>query len=361
VFSRSSDNAGAGTILDAALGLPKDSFTSLGAPAFADDLAYYRGDGVIQARRIDTGTIAWSREGGDNRFAGSLFVVGNVLYSLREDQTLVGLDRRTGKQLWAKRLGSSIEQPSYPYPYGSSTTYDGMAADSAGLLVPTEGRLTALGSGPDKPHVNDPDKFAGKKTHLSAKEGRKDLYYTQKIGIRGTVTRGGQRAADHLELQASTYPYRVWRTVRRQQAYYGEFDFSVGMDRNTRFRVVDVDTAPTKVSPQMRVYMLLRFGLRLYGFHSSSFKLSTPIIAPPWLHVDRRPLYVYRLHSKTSPGIRVGHLDVKRHGGKGHYRARGRVRAHIGRRDYVLVCVPLPQWRQIGRQRSKSPCGHKHI
>lgn len=356
VFARST--SGAGTVLDALLGLPKDSFTSLGAPAFSGNLAFYRGASTIQARRVDTGTIVWTRSAGGTGYGGSVFVVGGSVYALRADGSVVAFDRATGRPRWSRRLYDTVSGSSYYY--SSSPATAGMAADSAGLIVPSDTRVTAFGPGRDARRVDAPDKFSGRKTKLTAKLGRKWAYYGQKVGIRGEVTRSGDSVLDHLELQAATYPYRIWRTVRRRDAYYGSYDFSIGPDRNTRYRVVDVDTAPMKVSHVMRVRAFIRFRPRFSAFRSGSFKVSARIDAPPWLHADKRPMYVYLLHSKDGDGKRVGHLPVRRRSGRGQYLSRGRIDANFGRTDYVALCLPIPRRHQLFDP-AHGDCGKKEI
>lgn len=139
VFARS--ETGRGTELDAALGLPKDTFTSFGGLALSGNLAFYRGTSTVQARRIDTGTIVWTRTSRANGFAGSLLAVRRLVYALRGDGTVIAFDRRTGNTRWSRRLSRSA-YPSYS-PYGPPI--DGMAADSGGLVVPSGNRVTALG------------------------------------------------------------------------------------------------------------------------------------------------------------------------------------------------------------------------
>jgi outer membrane protein assembly factor BamB len=355
VFGRST--SGAGTVLDANLGLPKDSFTSYGAPAFAGNLAYYRGATQIQARRIDTGTIVWTHDRTTGSFGGSLLVAGGIVYALADDGTLIGLDRNTGARRWSRSLGGALTSSDY-YSAGS---YDGMAADSLGLVVPTGSRLTALGPGGNTKHVDAPDKFAGHRTTLTAHRGKAFLEYTRHVGIAGTVRRGGEGVSDHLELQASTYPYRVWRTVKRKAAYYGSYKFSVGPERNTRYRVVDVDTAPARVAGPMQVWIVLYGSVHYFDAGGSRIRVVSHVKAPGYLKLGKHPLFVYRSRTRTSTLGRVGHLPVHRTGSHS-YRVRGEVSVPSRRdSDLYSVCFPIKRWHDFGRFRSKDRCGKKHL
>jgi outer membrane protein assembly factor BamB len=364
---------GGGVVLDQTLGLKVDSFNSFGGLAFAGDFGYFRGTTQIQARRVDTGTIAWtytpSKEanGLSPSMGGSVLVVRGVLYGLTGGGRLVGLERTTGAELWSAELGEPVRGTSSSYSGSSSDvgSFHGMAADESGLLVPTGARITALGPGDSAPGVDDPDKELGVATRLTAAASSKSVDYPAKVTISGEVSRSNSSysANDNLELQAATYPYSVWSTIARQRADSGRFSFGVRPERNTRYRVVDIDTAPAVISKTMRVTMFMGGAPRYYYAGPSAVRVSASLRAPAWLEVHKRPMYFYLYTSRRDrTGTRIGRLKVKRTG-TGRYRARGRVNAgrRIRNSDLFYACVPVRAWHEVGDFRSKDRCGARSL
>lgn len=356
-----------GVVLDENLGLRMDSFSSWGGPAFAGNLAYFRGESQVQARRIDTGTIAWtySPPGGtysSPTLAGSLLFVNGVVYTVTGDQQLIGLDAATGATRGKWGLAGLAASSSS----GSSSYYDqlhGMAADSTGLVVPTGSRVVALGPGGDAPHVDDVDKHPASGTKMSAHLRRKYVYYPGNAHISGAVSHTGTGTYDlndRLELQASTYPYEVWRTVDSTEVDQGNYSFSNRPDRNTRYRVVDIDTAPAVVSKVMRVTLFIGGGSRYVQAGRNRIRATTRVKAPPWLKVDKGPLFYYRLRSRKARwAYRVARAKLHRTGA-GRYRARATFRApHLRRTDLFYACTHVRAWHEIGRFKHKDTCGRK--
>jgi hypothetical protein len=240
-----------------------------------------------------------------------------------------------------------------------------MAADESGLLVPTGSRITALGPGDSAPGVDDPDKQPGVATTLSATASSKSVDYPAKVSISGNVTRSNSSfdPDDNLELQASTYPYSVWSTIARQRADNGRYSFSVRPDRNTRYRVVDIDTAPAVASKTMRVTMFLGGAPRYYYAGPRAVRISAVLRAPAWLEAHKRPMYFYLYTSRRDrTGTRIGRLKLKRTATE-RYRARGTLSAgrRIRNSDLFYACVPIRAWHEIGDFRSKDRCGARRL
>jgi outer membrane protein assembly factor BamB len=365
VWARS--HGGSGVVLDQLLGLKVDNFNSFGAPAFAGDLAYFRGASQVQARKVDTGTIVWTFSPGDSTssssatMGGSLLVVRNVVYALTAEGRLIGINRSSGEELWSSNLLGSL-RPSL-YSSSDAGTLHGMAADNAGLVVPTGSRLTALGPGSDTPGIDDPDKQPGAQTTLTASASAKRIEYPKNVVISGEVRRGGSYVyLDDLELQASTYPFEVWTTVARDRVDSGRFSFQVGPERNTRYRVVDTSTAPAVVSQTMGVTVFMGGNVRYYYAGSGRVRVSATLTAPPFLEVAKRGMYFYRYRSRRDrSGERIGRLKV-RQAKPGRFRVRGTLRVpRLRDRDLFVACVPIRAWREFGSFKKKDPCGRRRI
>jgi hypothetical protein len=237
-----------------------------------------------------------------------------------------------------------------------------MAADGAGLIVPTGSRLTALGPGRSTPGVENADKHPGRSTRMTAYVSRRWFTYGQHVQVTGSVSRNdGSQVSDRLELQAATYPYRVWRTVRSTYARYGGYSLGAAPDRNTRYRVVDTDTYPGVRSAALQVRLQFGFDFRSRYAGGSRVAFDVRIVAPPFFALDKGPLYYYSLRNRRSRGDRIGHLPLKRTG-KGRYRSRGTLKVpNLKKVGWFLVCVKLERWHDIYDFRRKPPCGGKHI
>jgi outer membrane protein assembly factor BamB len=357
-----------GVVIDQNLGLKADNFSASGAPAFAGDLGFFPQPTLIQARRVDTGTIAWTHDPtappgfGTNGIEGSLLVVGNAVYAVTTAGSLIAVNRADGSELWSRDIRGPL---TYSYDMQKLGPNHGMAADANGLVVPAWSRLTALGPGGDTPGVDDPDKTPAAQTKMTASASTKSVTYPRSVTIAGEITRSGSyssQVVDNVELQASSYPFEVWSTVARQKAVSGRYEFKVRPDRNTRYRVVDIDTIPATVSPTMSVTLFLGGSVR-YGYAGArGLRVSSTVVAPPWLEVQKRRLYVYLYTSRRDRrGDRIGGLKLKA-AGTDRWRARGTLRTRRLRdTDLFYACVPIRAWRDVGRLRSKDRCGARRL
>ena len=361
--------SGGGVVLDQTLGLKTDNFNSHGGLAFAGDLGYFRNPTQIQARRVDSGTIAWTytpkpdvNGSSTPSMGGSVLVVRGVVYGLTAEGRLVGLDRTNGAELWTTELGSSVRGSSSSS--SELASIHGMAADESGLVVPTGSRITALGPGDSAPGVDDPDKEPGAQTKLTAGASTKSVDYPGKLTISGEVTRSGSSygGQDDLELQAATYPCRVvvdrgaaegqLRPLLVRAAARPQHPLPGGGHRHRARRRLEDDAGHPLPRREPAVHVR--------GCDAAAC-IGEPACAA-WLQVDKRPIYIYLYTSRRDrTGTRIGRLELKRTG-TGRYRARGTLRTRrLRNSDLFYTCVPLRAWREIGNFTSKDRCGARRL
>lgn len=361
----------AGIVVDAITSLGTEQFGSEGGIAFAGELAFLRHEAAVEARNVSSGTIQWrwnSPGAGSSGLAtaglaSSALAVRDAVWALTAGGDVVALRRGDGGEVFRTSIGGLGPLDSSSSSSSGVRVHNGMAADADGLIVPGAERLVALGPGDDAPGVLDPDKEPGAATTMTADVKPRDVLFTRKAVISGAVRRSGDSdVRDQLELQADPYPYGVWERVGGGPARNGSFQFSHQPDRNTRYRVVDISTAPAVISGTFQVYAYPRFTLRLGYRGTRRIFVSSTIDAPDYLSLSKQRLYVYRLRTKRSVGTRIGSIPIKRVKGT-RYRARRTVGVPSGRAsDYFYICIKLRDTRQLTRLNGRKwGCGRSRF
>ena len=361
----------AGIVVDAITSLGTEQFGSEGGIAFGGELAFLRRETAIEARNASSGTIQWrwnSPGAGSSGLptadlASSALVVRDAVWTLTAGGDVVALRRGDGGEVFRTSIGGLAPLDSSSSSSSSVRVHNGMAADADGLIVPGAERLVALGPGDDAPGVLDPDKEPGATTTMTADVKPRDVEFTRKAVISGTVRRSGDSSVqDQLELQADPYPYGVWERVGGAPVRSGSFQFSHQPDRNTRYRVVDISTAPAVISREFQVYAYPRIRLKL-GFRGARRTyFNSTIDAPDFLNLAKQRLYVYALRSRRSVGVRVGSIPIKRVKGT-RYRAARTLRTPAGRASsFFFICIKLKDTRQLTRLNGRTwGCGRSRF
>jgi outer membrane protein assembly factor BamB len=345
--------AGGGVVLDAASGSRVGTFSALHAPAFAGNLAFFRGEKSLQAVNLDTGAEAWRYSSADEELAGSPLVAGTRVFVLTRDGELIALDRDSGREHWRGVLSPIVDLglTSLPLP-------PPMAAAGDRLIVVKENRITAFGPGPDAPGIDDPDKIPARGLTIGIEAKPADLAYGSKARIEGRASRSV--SAHQLQLQSDPHPYGEWRAERSEFPYGESYGFDVKPDRNTRYRVVDLSTFPTVVTETVTVYPYFGGNPSFWVVGRSSIEVRGTFTAPDWLHVTRRRAYLYRSRGAQRSGTRAGSLRV-RAAGRRRYRLVGAIRVPgLSRSDRFLVCVPVSRPKAFGRLK-RDPCGRRRL
>lgn len=357
-----------GIVVDAVTSLGTEQFSSRGGIALAGELAFLRQASAIEARNVSSGTIKWRWDSGSAGLTSSAFAVRDAVWSLSSSGELVALRLGDGAEVFRTAIGGTGTADSGYSSSGSYRTHQGMAADAEGLLVPNGDRLAALGPGDDNAGVLDPDKAPGGATTMTVAVTPRDVGFGGKVKINGQVRRSSSSSSsssesgDQIELQADPYPYGVWERIATTRARFGSFQFSHRPDRNTRYRAVDVSTAPAVISKTFQVYAYPRFKLSLgYRGRTRTFFRAT-IDAPPYLNLAKQRMYVYGLRSRRAVGVRIGSIPLKRLSAT-RYRAQRTIRTPSGPNgNYFFVCVKIKDTRQLTRLNGRKwGCGRSRF
>ena len=350
VWARESSGA-TGIVVDAVTSLGTEQFSAAGGVAFGGELAFLRHTTSIEARDVSSGTIRWRRDDLGDALSSSPLVVRDALW-LQSSGFMIALRRGDGAELFRTFVGGGTGDQGIQS--STARVHNGFAADAEGLVVPSGSRLTALGPGDDAPGVSDVDKAPGGATTMTARLGPRDVVFGERVVASGEVRRSTSTSSsasvsDQIELQADPYPYGVWERVGGASARSGIYRLSHRPDRNTRYRVVDVSTAPAVVSKTFQVYAYPRFSLRLGYRGRTRTYFSATIDAPDFMGLAKQRMYVYGLRSRRSVGVRLGSIPIKRVKGT-RYRARRTMRTPAGpNSNYFFVCVKIKDTRQLTR------------
>jgi outer membrane protein assembly factor BamB len=359
LWARDASGSG-GMVVDAVTSLGTEQFGSRGGLSFASERVFLEHDTGIEARNVESGTIQWRwQPGGTTSLVGSTLAVRDAVWALTSAGDVVAVRQSDGAELSRVSVGGP---PSPPLYYGGARIHDGMAADAAGLVVPSGNRLAALGPGADAPGVLDPDKQPGGATKMSAALRPRDVEFGGKAVVSGSVRRSGDEVADQLELQADPYPYGVWERVGTTTARDGSFQLSHRPDRNTRYRVVDTSTAPAVISKTIQAYAFPRIRLKLGYRGARRTYFNSTIAAPDFLNLAKQRLYVYALRSKRAVGKRVGSIPIERVKGTRYRAARTLTTPSGSASNYFFICIKIKDTRQLTRLNGKAwGCGRSRF
>lgn len=131
-------------ILDSGTGAQVGSFVSTTMPAFSGNMSFIvvsrsSSVGPLEARNLDSNTVAWSFAG-DGSLQSAPLVVNEHVYIGSNTGKLYALEKATGQQVWSTSVGA-------PIPHSDMSTVSqqltGFAAGEGLLVVPTRTTLVA--------------------------------------------------------------------------------------------------------------------------------------------------------------------------------------------------------------------------
>lgn len=128
----------AGTVLDAATGVPLDTFASTTAPAVAGGSAFTIVDRTLHALDTATMTTRWTFSDGGVSIA-PLIVNGSVIVGSTTGN-VYALERTTGLQRWSDAVGRPIRAPD---EHNVAEPVVGLGAGEGLLVVPASGLIVA--------------------------------------------------------------------------------------------------------------------------------------------------------------------------------------------------------------------------
>ena len=245
----------------------------LTGPALAAGRAFTALPDELQAQDLSTGTLAL-RARSRSEFRGPPLVVGEVVYVQTAGQVW-GVDRASGRVLWRG------ERSIVPTEAGGP-----LASGSGVLVVPAIDRLIAFGPGKHAAGVDNPDKTPASSYTFMFKLSSRRQTYPQRVQVE--LAARGASTLRRVELQESRYPRRRWRTIRRVKlGSYTEFLY-VRPSIHTRYRVVDRDTLPRKVSRSRSVRVALPGRARYWIHDARHVRVIANFRAPPALRLSQK-------------------------------------------------------------------------
>lgn len=345
----SGDEVG-GVILEASSGDRKG--TIRGAPTRAGDLVLLAQDRSLAAQDRQ-GRIVW-RATREAAGASSLpLVVGSVAWQ-RVGNQLVGYDVKTGAKVH-ETGGVSDGTESY------SDSYAQLGSDGEWLVFAGTGRVVGLTNGGDTPGIDDPDLPKGQETEVTITADKRVFKpYDSAITLRADARRGGYSVAppDELRVEQDPYPYDDrWEPIARDPNGL----HTVVPRVNTRYRAVNVTTAPQVVSAPVEVRTEFETALQLKALSRRTVLATAQADAPPGLSLARRPVYFYRLRRGQKLATRIRVVRWRATGRPQRFRASIRLRAaSLRRTDRIFFCFRNPLPNAVGKPvRGTDPCGRR--
>ena len=139
------DHQAVGRALDARTGQTVGTFPPAWAPAFHGHtvLLVRGGDGVLEARDIETGATAWTVRPSEP-LRGAPFLVNDIVYAGTAGGALLGFDVATGREVWRRNIGRPLGDGR-----GSlGSMVEGFGAGDGMLVTPWVGGVTAWAASP---------------------------------------------------------------------------------------------------------------------------------------------------------------------------------------------------------------------
>ena len=267
-------------------------------------------------------------------------VVGDGTVYLRDSRWIVGVDVATGRplsQIRSLRPGGGGEQP-------------GLSLGAGMLVLSEAGRVQAF-----RPKMRPPRRGSVLFTNKSAvPAGGKVLL---SAGVGAALRKKGRR----VTLLAAPAGARKLHGVKRARTRSdGTAVFSLRLHRNTR---VMADPAGGKRSHGGTLYANPGFSIKVRRTSDTRGVISTGVSRVPGGQLAKRKLVAYIVKVGKKVVSRLGAAPLHR---TGKQSARAKVRfkllKHVGRRDYLFVCVPglaRAGWGFVDRYQRR--CGAKRL
>lgn len=316
-----------------------------------EDVGLSTRNGDIAAFSLATGTPLWSAEADRSEIndpLGTPLVVGRTLFQTRFEGTVEARDVGSGAVTWRGKLRKAVETFT-----GSSSASDYALAAGSGVLVVLRGStVDALGSAAEAPRTLGITVPALAARLVTAGD---------ELTIKGSVTGELMPIA---QLETDPYPFDRFAPAGPPWPLQGPGPLSLPLkpDRNVRVRIAgSAGSAMPTQSYTLFVYPRIRVGLG--AARRGRVRATISVRGARDLRFRGRRVHLYFARHKGKRMTRVGSARLsgpRRGSGKGVVRFRPPER--VGRRDYVVACVPgLHRLGQVAGDVVQRRCGRRTI
>ena len=341
------------TVRDTLLGMTQDTFAATQPPVVASDAAFVVSGKEIYAR-TNAGTVAWTYTD-ESTFAAPPLVAGDYVYGITEDGRVVALAKGMGQKVWESKLGTSS--------YSDGGRWPGLGAAADTLVVSYGDRVSAYGTGPDTPGVDDPDKTPQADAKLEFKVTPRQIGFGRSSVLTGRLSLPGNEENRVIHVEADAWPYDGYQ--RQPDVKLGDdgtFKVTVRPDRNTRYRVIYDGTAPVTVSKEIEVFSDYALKWKIIARGKRLVLIRARVAGPLDMHLRGARFYVYWYRARSRVATRIG--SVKLRGKSTHVRGSGQMRtpAVIKPSDYFYICRPEKKDDGFGKPDTRlKACGRKRV
>jgi outer membrane protein assembly factor BamB len=335
-------------VLDRATGAARGTFFGSVTPVFARGYGLFRQNGTLMAKNMANGKTVWTHPGeGDERVASPIDVgpptaVYHSVYRLTPGGSLYALSLENGRRIWRTQL------PDRQGGYGVETA-DQVAVAPGLLLIPRGRRLVAFQS-----------YFRPAPDGIAFAPGAFELEYGRRTFADGVIGANLRGPNAQVRIEWDEHPFRGFtRGASGTTAPDGYFDYTLKPDLNVRLRF----RSGNAVSAVRTVYVYprTRFKFKRPSRNSVRALISFRNVGRVNLGGRRASLYIARIKQKRFD--RLGSATVRRQGrGRSALTVGFRALRHVGKRDYLAVCVKGQARLGLGRpDRFTRGCGKRRI
>jgi outer membrane protein assembly factor BamB len=341
------------TVRDTLLGMTQDTFAATQPPVVAPDASY-----VVNAKelyaRTPAGTVAWTYKD-ESSFAAPPVAAGGYVYAITEDGRVVALAKSSGQKVWESELGTSS--------YSDGGRWPGLGAAGDTLVVSYGDRVSAYGTGPDTPGVDDPDKTPQAEAKLEFKVTPRQIFFGRSTVLTGRLTLPYTEENRAIHVEEDAWPYDGYQRLPDVKlGDGGTFSVKVRPDRNTRYRVVYDGTAPVTVSKEIEVFSDYALKWRIIGRGRRLVLIRASVAGPLDMNLRGDRFYVYWYRARGRVATRIG--SIKLRGKSTHVRGSSQMRtpAVIKPSDYFYICRPEKKDDGFGKPDTRlKACGRKRV
>lgn len=341
------------TVRDTLLGMTQDTFAGTQPPVVAADAVYVVNLKEIYARTT-AGTVAWNYTD-KSEFAAAPVAAGDYVYGITKDGRVVGLAKATGQKVWESELGTTS--------YSDGGRWPGLGAAGDTLVVSYGDRVSAYGTGPDTPGVDDPDKTPQADAKLEFKVSPKQISFGRSTVLTGRLTLPSREENRTIHVEADAWPYDGYQRLPDVTlGSNGEFRVTTKPDRNTRYRVVYDGTAPVTVSKEIEVFSDYALKWKIFARGKRLVLIRASVAGPLDMRLRGARFYVYWYRSGSRVATRIG--SVKLRGKRTHVRGSAQMRTPklLKSSDYFYICRPEKKNDGFGKPDTRlKACGRKRV
>jgi outer membrane protein assembly factor BamB len=336
-------------VLNTSTGGERGSFFGTMTPAFGYGYGVFRNYGIVRAEEMASGKVRWSHPGeSDEQYSSSSsdqlrpMAAYHSVYRLTPGGVLYALSLETGKQIWRTNLGAQR---------GASgvTAADRVAIAPGLLLIPRGRRLVAFQS-----------YFRPAPNGIAFEPYEFDLPWGHRTDVDGVIGANLRGPSARVRIEYDEHPFRGFTAgASGPTAPDGYFLWTVRPDLNLRLRF----RSGNAVSAVRTVYVYprTRWKFRRPSRNRVRAVISFSNVRSVNLGGRRASLYVVRLKQRRFD--RLGSSKVRRKGrGRSAVTIAFNALRHVGRRDYLAICVKGQTRLGLGRpDRFMRRCGARRI